>query len=112
MPGGGPVDGAQLAIGGGSIVLIICIRWLGNSIRRQIPEFMLAIIITAAIVWGFDLANVSIAGVVVKHGVAVVGEVPGALPSFSMPAGDWNQVRKLSGSALAIAIIGLSVSSD
>ncbi len=107
MTDGGPVDGQTLAIGIGTIVLIICIRWLGNRIRRQIPEFMIAIIVTAAIVWGFDLANVNIAGVVVKHGVAVVGEVPGALPSFSMPAGDWNQVRELSGSALAIAILGL-----
>ncbi len=107
MTDGGPVHGWTLALGAGTIILVICLRWLGKRIRIQIPEFMIAIIITAAIVWGFDLARVNIGGVTLKDGVAVVGEVPRALPSFSIPSGDWNQVREISGSALAIAILGL-----
>lgn len=107
MTDGGPVHGWTMMLGFGTIVLVICLRWLGKRIRIQIPEFMIAIIITAAIVWGFDLAKVSIGSVTFKNGVAVVGEVPRALPSFTIPSGDWNQVRELSGSALAIAILGL-----
>ncbi|MCC7201474.1 MAG: SulP family inorganic anion transporter [Nitrospirae bacterium] len=107
MTDGGPVHGWTMMLGFGTIVLVLCLRWLGKRIRIQIPEFMIAIIITAAIVWGFDLAKVSIGSVTFKNGVAVVGEVPRALPSFTIPSGDWNQVRELSGSALAIAILGL-----
>ena len=107
MSAGGPVDGYTLALGIGTIAAIISIRWLSSRIGRQIPEFMIVIIVTAAIVWGFNLAKVSSNGAVVNHGVAVVGEVPRALPSFAIPSGDWGQVRQLSGSALAIAILGL-----
>lgn len=104
---GGPVDGYTLALGIGTIALILSIRWLSRRIGRQIPEFMIVIIITGAIVWGFDLAKESSSVAVVRHGVAVVGEVPSTLPSFAIPSGDWVQVRQLSGSALAIAILGL-----
>ena len=107
MSEGGPIDGYTLALGIGTIALILSIRWLSSRIGRQIPEFMIVIIMTAAIVWGFDLAKGSSNDAVVKHGVAVVGEVPRALPSFAIPSGDWGQVRQLSGSALAIAILGL-----
>ena len=107
MSEGGPIDGYTLALGIGTIALILSIRWLSSRIGRQIPEFMIVIIMTAAIVWGFDLAKGSSNDAVVKHGVAVIGEVPRALPSFAIPSGDWGQVRQLSGSALAIAILGL-----
>src|SRR4030066_758738 len=36
-----------------------------------------------------------------------IGEVPRTLPSFSTPTGNWGQVHQLSGSAFAIAILGL-----
>lgn len=104
---GGPVDAQTLALGMGTIVLILCIRWLSRRIGRQIPDFMIVIIVAATIVWGLDLAKVTANGAVIKHGVAVVGEVPRTLPSFTLPSGDWGQVRQLSGSALAIAILGL-----
>ncbi|MCC6544733.1 MAG: SulP family inorganic anion transporter [Nitrospirae bacterium] len=104
---GGPIDGQTLAIGIGTIVFIISIRWLSSRIGRQIPELMIVIIITAAIVWGFDLAQESSNSAEIKHGIAVVGEVPRELPSFVIPSGNWGQVRQLSGSALAIAILGL-----
>src|SRR4030065_1502453 len=107
MSEGGPIDGYTLALGIGTIALILSIRWLSSRIGRQIPEFMIVIIMTAAIVLGFDLAKESSYGAVERHGVAVVGEVPRALPSFALPSGGWGQVRQLSGSALAIAILGL-----
>ena len=104
---GGPIHGWTLAIGIGTIVLILCLQWVSRRIRLRIPEFMIVIIVAATIVWAFNLAKISTNGVVVKHGVGVVGEVPSALPSFSIPTVEWNQVHQLSGSALAIAILGL-----
>src|SRR3990172_3663911 len=104
---GGPVHTWTLALGIGTIALILCLRWLNNRLRRRVPEFLIAIVITAVIFLVFNLSEVSLNGIVVNHGVSVIGEVPRALPSFSLPSADWSQVRQLSGSALAIAILGL-----
>ena len=107
MTTGGPVHIWTLSLGIGTIVLILCLRWLNGRLRWRAPEFLIAIIITAAIVWAFNLAEMSQNGIVVNHGVTVIGEVPRALPSFSLPTADWSQVHQLSGSAFAIAILGL-----
>lgn len=107
MTSGGPVHTWTLALGIGTIALILCLRWLNNRMRWRVPEFLIAIVSTAVIVWAFNLAEVNQNGIVVNHGVSVIGEVPRALPSFSLPSADWSQVRQLSGSALAIAILGL-----
>jgi SulP family sulfate permease len=37
----------------------------------------------------------------------VIGKIPRSLPSFQPPRAEWSQVRELSGSALAIALLGL-----
>jgi SulP family sulfate permease len=49
-------------------------------------------------VWLFDLEG---------HGVKVVGAIPAALPTFAFPEISWQLARDLSGSALAIALLGL-----
>ncbi|MEK6561140.1 MAG: SulP family inorganic anion transporter, partial [Nitrospirota bacterium] len=94
-------------LGIGTIILILCLRWLNKLLRLRMPEFLIAIIITAVIVWAFDLAKISNNGIVANNGVNVIGEVPRTLPSFSTPTGNWGQVHQLSGSAFAIAILGL-----
>lgn len=104
---GGPVHGWTLALGIGTIILLLCLQWINRRIRWRIPEFMIVIIVAATIVWAFNLGKIDTNGVVVKHGVEVVGEVPRTLPSFSMPRVEWSQVHQLSGGALAIAILGL-----
>ncbi len=104
---GGPVHTWTLALGIGTIILILCLRWFNKLLRLRMPEFLIAIIITAVIVWAYDLANISNNGIVANNGVNVIGEVPRTLPSFSTPTGNWGQVHQLSGSAFAIAILGL-----
>jgi SulP family sulfate permease len=42
-----------------------------------------------------------------EHGVALVGEIPGALPPFSMPQLTASNIRQLAPDAFAIALLGL-----
>jgi SulP family sulfate permease len=42
-----------------------------------------------------------------QQGVKIVGTVPARLPSFELPKIEWESVRSLAGSSLAIALLGL-----
>jgi sulfate permease, SulP family len=42
-----------------------------------------------------------------KPSVSVIGKIPRSLPSFQPPQAEWKLVRELSGSALAIGLLGL-----
>lgn len=90
-----------VAVGAGTIALVLALRWFGQRVRAQLPDLLLAIIGASAAVWLFDLHR---AGV---HIIGEQGEIPAALPSFALPVISWGQVRELSGSALAIALLGL-----
>jgi SulP family sulfate permease len=99
MTEGGAVHGPTLAIGLASIAVVLALRlvkrWMG---WRLLPEFLIAVVAMAALTaWlGLD-----------KQGVKVVGDIPAKLPSFRMPTLDAVQIRELSTSALAIALLGL-----
>jgi SulP family sulfate permease len=95
----GEIHGPTLTLGLGAIALVLAFRALNAWLkRRTLPEFLLALIISAGVVWLFGLE---------ARGVAVIGEIPRQLPSFQVPAIDWAWVRELAGSALAIALLGL-----
>ncbi len=91
-----------LAIGLGTIVLVLGLRWLNLRLRAwlrvPVPELLLAVLGMASLVWAYGLD---------QQGVRVVGAVPAKLPGFQVPALDWTHVRDLAGSALAIALLGL-----
>jgi SulP family sulfate permease len=101
---GGGVHWLTLLIGLGTIVIVVAVRQL-NDFRRQrgarfpIPQHLVAVILMAALVWGFGLAD--------RHGVQVVGTIPAALPRYQPPDLRWDQVRLLAGNAFAIALLGL-----
>src|SRR5205807_7791026 len=99
---GGPVNPWSLAIGIGTIGLVLGLRRLNREIvhrtRVPVPELLLPVICMAAIVWAFNLDAL---------GVAIVGHVPAALPRFQLPAIEWSRVQQLAGSSLAIAVLGL-----
>jgi len=96
--GGGPHVGTA-AIGVGTIVLVVGLRVLNKWLRvRAVPELLLAVVAMAALV--------GLAGLDGQH-VAVIGEIPRTLPAFSVPTFDWTNLRHLSSSALAIALLGL-----
>jgi len=89
----GDVHPTTLLLGLGSILLLVGLRqW-----NRSIPGALVAVAVTTVAVWALGLA---------QQGVAIVGGVPGGLPSPSMPPLDWGYVQQLAPSALAIGLVG------
>ncbi len=100
---GWPAHGWTAALGLGTIALVLGLRWLNarlqsTRLRVRVPEFLVAVIVTAAVVGVFHLD---------ERGVKVIGKIPSALPSFQVPPLDWARIRELAGSATAIGILGL-----
>jgi sulfate permease, SulP family len=103
MTAGGEVHLPTVALGGTTILLVLALRrlnhWLAmHRIRIFVPEFLVAVVGMAALVWGLRLD---------ARGVAVVGKIPAALPSFELPAVSSELALKLINSAFAIALLGL-----
>ncbi len=98
MSQAGQANHAALAIGLGSIVVALALRWIGRLIRVRVPDLLLTVIVMAAVVahWQLDQA-----------GVKLVGEIPRSLPSFELPQVRWDWVHSLASSSLAIAVLGL-----
>ena len=63
------VDGADVAVSAGVIVIVLAIR----RIARRIPGPLIAVVIAISLSRAFDLA---------AHGVAVVGRSPAACPAW------------------------------
>ena len=101
---GGPVNGRALAIGLTSVALVIV---LGRLARRyRLPQFdmLLALILAAVVAATFGWTQSG------PHGrslIAVVGNVPASLPLPHIPEIQFVWVKQLSGSAFAIAFLGL-----
>lgn len=106
---GGKPDFWTLALGLTTIGFVLFVGWFNRRARWRIPELLLAVILAAAVVWatGLDQAVKDANGNVVRKAVSVIGKIPRTLPSFVLPEIHWSQVRQLSGSALAIAMLGL-----
>lgn len=89
---------AALLIGLGTVAIALVLRWVNARWRMRLPDLLLAIICTTAIVANWQLD---------KQGVRVVGHIPAVLPSFQLPRVDWQHVHALASSGLAIALLGL-----
>lgn len=90
------LDWLSLAIGLATVILIVLMRMGSQRVKIDIPELLIAVLIISGFVQLFD------------WNVALLGEVPRKLPSFHFPEFshlDW--IPQLSGSALAIALLGL-----
>jgi SulP family sulfate permease len=87
-----------LVIGLGTVAIALVLRWVNARWRMRLPDLLLAIICTTAIVANWQLD---------KQGVRVVGHIPAVLPSFQLPRVDWQHVHALASSGLAIALLGL-----
>jgi sulfate permease, SulP family len=101
---GGVVNRYALGIGLGTIVLVLILRKLAR--RYHLPQVgMLVALIAAALVaahFGW-----SIPGPNGKTLLSVVGNVPASLPRPHIPEIKFWWVKEMSGSALAIAFLGL-----
>ncbi|MDX2170169.1 MAG: SulP family inorganic anion transporter [Deltaproteobacteria bacterium] len=96
---GGTPHLPTLAIGAASIALIFALRWLKRRLNAPLlPELLIVVLLMAAVVAQFGLAD---------HGVAVVGDIPSALPTMQLPNFNAPYLSDLAGSALAIGLLGL-----
>jgi len=96
---GGAVHTPTLLVGLASIVGVVAIRWVKARMGwTLVPELLLVVAGMAALTAGLGLD---------QQGVKVIGTIPAGLPSFTLPHFDVVQMRDLSSSALAIALLGL-----
>lgn len=96
---GGAPNVPTMLIGAGAILFIVALRWLKRKLGWILfPELLLAVVLSGVLVGVFRLD---------EAGVAVVGAIPRALPSFAVPEFPQQHMRVLSESALAIATLGL-----
>jgi SulP family sulfate permease len=86
-------------VGLGTIVAVLALRWLKRRLdARLAPDLLLVVIGMAVVTHALGLE---------ARGVAVIGEIPGRLPSFAAPQLELGLVRELASGALAIAVLGL-----
>ena len=88
-------DTNVISLGLGVLTVILIIGFQRKF--PKLPAALLAMGISGAIVYIFDLAS---------QGVRVVGEIPRTLPPMSLPALDLDSIRKMAPGALAIALLG------
>jgi sulfate permease, SulP family len=99
MTQGGSVHMPTLAVGLGSVAMVVALRWIKNRMgMRLLPDLLLTVLTMAAIVAWLRLD---------ATGVEVVGRIPGRFPTPQAPAFNFELMRELSGGALAIAVLGL-----
>lgn len=93
----GEFDMLTLAVGLTALATMMLLkRW-----KRTFPGAL--VVVAAAVVAsvGFDFA---------RHGVAVVGDIPGGLPAFALPTMDGSVVGRLLPAAIVITLVGYAES--
>lgn len=88
------INGYAVAIGVGSLALMLVLR----KISRLIPGPLLAVVLSAAavVLLGWDAQQ-----------VALVGPMPSNLPRFTVPPLGWREAELLLSGALALALLGM-----
>jgi sulfate permease, SulP family len=87
------VNSTSLALGLTSVVVLLVLKryW------RAVPGALVVVVASTAVVALFDLE---------ARGVATVGQIPGALPTFVMPELEGGLVRSLMATAAIITLVG------
>lgn len=99
MTAGGRVNWATVGIAVLTIVAAMGFRFLNNRYKLGLPELLLAIALSASVLFSLDPTKGS--------GVKLQLAIPRSLPTFAFPEIDWGLARNLSSSAAAIAFLGL-----
>src|ERR1700722_1709247 len=100
----GHVNPRALGVGLGTIVLVVLLRKLARKYRLPQFDMLLALIAAAVVAAAFGWSRPALDG---KTIISVVGSVPRSLPLPHVPEIKFWWVRELSGSAFAIAFLGL-----
>src|ERR1700677_5181558 len=101
---GGHVNPRALGIGVGTIVLVVLLRQLARKYRLPQFDMLMGLIVAALVAAAFGWSKPALDG---KTVISVVGSVPRNLPMPHIPQIRFWWVKELSGSALAIAFLGL-----
>jgi SulP family sulfate permease len=100
----GPYNLLAVGLGLGTLLAALLLRRVINKYKLPQMDMLLALIIASAVAAYFGWSTPKTDG---KTIISVVGTVPAALPSFHIPEIDFEWVRRLLGSALAISFLGL-----
>ncbi len=101
---GGPVSVPSLVIGLGTVVAVVLLRRLMR--RYHLPRVDMLLVLALAAVVSLALGW-STPGPDGKPTVALLSAVPAGLPMPHIPDLRWSWVRTMSGSAVAVALLGL-----
>lgn len=101
---GGAISPQALEIGAGTMILAVLLRKLTRQYRLPQFDMLVALIAAASIAAAFGWSQPAANG---KAVLSVVGNVPAHLPSPHIPEIQFVWVSQMSGSALAIACLGL-----
>lgn len=91
----GDTDLTTLAVGSGSLAVLLPLRYL----RPRWPRALLVVVLATLATSALDLA---------EHGVAVTGSVPTGLFSIGMPGVGWSDLGSLLLGSLAVVFVGYS----
>ncbi|MFM8570388.1 MAG: SulP family inorganic anion transporter [Pirellula sp.] len=95
-------DGAHwptLGVALATVLIALSVRLINRRLRVWLPEFLIALVAVSLGLYWLDPSR--------ELQIKLTEAVPRKLPSFALPQWDWMMVRELSGSALAIAFLGL-----
>jgi SulP family sulfate permease len=99
-----PVNSRAVALGLGTIALVVGVRRLAVRYRLPRIDMLLALVAAALVAARLGWSNPGAHGAPL---LATIGRVPASLPGFHIPEIKFAWVKDLSGSALAIAVLGL-----
>lgn len=88
-------DTDPIAMGIGVVGIVLL--WLIKKLRTGIPGILIVVVMGISAVYFLGLQ---------RYGIAIIGEVPGGLPSFTLPEFSWPKVKSLFFMAVVIAMIG------
>ncbi|HET6949944.1 MAG TPA: sulfate permease [Acidimicrobiales bacterium] len=89
----GDVHGATLALGTGTLLLMVVLR----RVAPRAPGALIGVVTASVVVAAFGLD---------EHGIAVVGAIPSGLPVPGLPDVSWGDLGRLLPVAAGIALVG------
>ena len=100
----GAIDLLALAVG----VVTILVALAARRVNPRVPHMLLGLAAGAIASWAALRPELhERLPEALKHSVAMVGRIPGAIPPFAFPPVDWNRLPDLMGIAVALTIIAL-----
>jgi SulP family sulfate permease len=101
---GGPLNFRAVALGLGTVVLVVGLRQITRRYHLPRVDMLLALTLAGIVARALGWSDPGADG---KPLVAVVGAVPASLPGLHIPQIEWDWVSQMGGSAVAIAFLGL-----